>query len=84
MRRSVGISFNGATLALAGLLLVTFAAFLGQTLFYSKGEPREAVVALSMLQQGNWILPVSVGDDIPYKPPMLAWIIAAQIGRAHV
>ncbi|MDE6125420.1 MAG: glycosyltransferase family 39 protein [Muribaculaceae bacterium] len=77
MRRSAGISFNGATLVLAGLLLVTFAAFLGQTLFYSKGEPREAVVAVSMLQQGNWILPVSVGADIPYKPPMLAWIIAA-------
>ncbi len=77
MRRSVGISFNGATLVLAGLLLVTFAAFLGQTMFYSKGEPREAVVAVSMLQQGNWILPVSVGADIPYKPPMLAWIIAA-------
>ncbi len=77
MKRSAGISFNGATLVLAGLLLVTFAAFLGQTLFYSKGEPREAVVAVSMLQQGNWILPVSVGADIPYKPPMLAWIIAA-------
>lgn len=76
MRRSAGISFNGATLVLAGLLLVTFVAFLGQTLFYSKGEPREAVVAVSMLQQGNWILPVSVGADIPYKPPMLAWIIA--------
>lgn len=76
MRRSAGISFNGATLVLAGLLLITFAAFLGQTLFYSKGEPREAVVAVSMLNQGNWILPVSVGADIPYKPPMLAWIIA--------
>ncbi len=76
MKRSAGISFNGATLVLAGLLLVTFAAFLGQTMFYSKGEPREAVVAVSMLNQGNWILPVSVGADIPYKPPMLAWIIA--------
>ncbi len=76
MKRSAGISFNGATLVLAGLLLVTFVAFLGQTLFYSKGEPREAIVAVSMLQQGNWILPVSVGADIPYKPPMLAWLIA--------
>lgn len=61
---------------LAVLLVITFIPFLGETLFYSKGEPREAVVALSMLQSGNWILPVSNGCDIPYKPPMFAWLIA--------
>jgi 4-amino-4-deoxy-L-arabinose transferase-like glycosyltransferase len=49
---------------------------LGDTLFNSKGEPREAVVAMSMLDSGNWILPVSYGADIPYKPPFLAWMIA--------
>lgn len=63
-------------LLLALLLIITFIPFLGETLFYSKGEPREAVVALSMLQSGNWILPVSNGCDIPYKPPMFAWLIA--------
>nr|MDE5941129.1 glycosyltransferase family 39 protein [Muribaculaceae bacterium] len=51
--------------------------FLGENLFTTKGEPREAIVAVSMLQQGNWILPVSFGADIPYKPPMLAWCVAA-------
>lgn len=75
--RSVAISLNGATLALLALLLVTFVAFLGMTLFNTKGEPREALVAVSILNQGNWILPVSCGADIPYKPPMLAWCIAA-------
>lgn len=74
--RSVSISLNGATLILLALLLVTFAAFLGQTLFNTKGEPREALVAVSMLNQHNWILPESCGTDIPYKPPMLAWCIA--------
>lgn len=64
------------TVFLAALLLVTFAPFLGENLFTTKGEPREAVVAMSMLQQGNWILPVSFGADIPYKPPFLAWCIA--------
>ena len=59
-------------LAAAILLL----PFLGMALFYSKGEPREAIVAVSMLQTGDWILPVSNGDVIPYKPPMLAWCIA--------
>ncbi|MDE7119451.1 MAG: glycosyltransferase family 39 protein, partial [Muribaculaceae bacterium] len=75
--RSVEFSLTGATLALTGLLLVTFVAFLGLTLFNTKGEPREAVVAVSMLNQGNWVLPVSFGHDLPYKPPMLAWCIAA-------
>lgn len=59
------------------LLVITFIPFLGEALFYSKGEPREAIVAVSMLQQDNWILPESCGGDIPYKPPFFAWCIAA-------
>ncbi len=66
-----------ATWILAALLIITFVPFLGETLFNTKGEPREAIVAVSMLQSGDWILPVSNGGDIPYKPPMFAWIIAA-------
>uniref|UniRef100_A0AB33J5L4 Glycosyltransferase RgtA/B/C/D-like domain-containing protein n=1 Tax=Prevotella sp. GTC17254 TaxID=3236794 RepID=A0AB33J5L4_9BACT len=56
--------------------IVTTLPFLGLTEFYSKGEPREAVVALSMLKDGNWILPINNGGDIPYKPPFFHWIIA--------
>ena len=56
------------------LLLIPF---LGETLFYSKGEPREAIVAYSMLESGNWILPLNYGTDIAYKPPFLYWCIAA-------
>lgn len=59
------------------ILVITFIPFLGETLFNTKGEPREAIVALSMLQSGDWVLPVSYGGDIPYKPPFLAWCIAA-------
>lgn len=64
------------------LVLVTLAAiimtlpFLGLTEFTTKGEPREAVVAVSMINDGNWILPVNNGCDIPYKPPFMHWIIA--------
>lgn len=50
--------------------------FLGLTDFTTKGEPREAVVALSMLNDGNWILPVNNGGDIPYKPPFFHFCIA--------
>ena len=61
---------------LIGILIVTFIPFLGDTLFNTKGESREAIVAVSMLDSGNWILPESYGNDIPYKPPFLAWCIA--------
>ena len=50
--------------------------FLGLTEFNTKGEPREAVVALSMLKDGDWILPVNNGVDIPYKPPFFHYCIA--------
>ena len=54
-------------IALLSVLVVV--PFLGETIFYSKGEPREAIVALSMLESGNWKLPVNYGTDIAYKPP---------------
>ncbi len=50
--------------------------FLGLTEFSTKGEPREAVVALSMIDGSDWVLPVNNGCDIPYKPPFMHWIIA--------
>ena len=59
------------------LLVITFIPFLGEAIYNTKGEPREAIVAVSMLQQDNWILPESCGGDIPYKPPFFAWCIAA-------
>lgn len=51
--------------------------FLGLADFNTKGEPREAVVAFSILGQENWILPTNNGGEIPYKPPFLHWCIAA-------
>lgn len=60
-------------LMVASLMLLPF---LGLTEFNTKGEPREAVVALSMLNDGNWILPINNGGDIPYKPPFFHFCIA--------
>lgn len=59
------------------VLILMFIPWLGDTLFNTKGEPREAIVAVSMLNSGNYILPESCGGDIPYKPPFLAWLIVA-------
>ncbi len=56
---------------------VTILPFLGLSYFHTKGEPREAIVAVSMLESGNWILPVNNGGDIAYKPPFFHWCIAA-------
>ena len=68
MRRAVWL--------VAALCAAVLVPWLGETLFNTKGEPREAIVAVSMLESGDWILPVSYGADIPYKPPFLAWLIA--------
>ena len=64
------------------LLILVISAFflffgLDTALFASKGEPREAIVAVQILQSGDWILPCVDGIDLPYKPPMLAWLVAA-------
>ena len=58
------------------LAIVMLIPFLGLTDFNTKGEPREAVVAYTMLEHGNWILPINNGGDIPYKPPFFHWCIA--------
>ena len=62
---------------LAAAVFVFLFLFLGLSPFNTKGEPREAVVAVSMLNQDNWILPVNNGIDMAYKPPLFHWCIAA-------
>lgn len=61
---------------IALLSVLVLVPFLGETIFYSKGEPREAIVAYTMLESGNWILPTNYGVEIAYKPPFLYWAIA--------
>ncbi len=56
--------------------IISLILFLGFSLFNTKGEPREAIVALSMLQSGDWISPINNGVDIAYKPPFFHWCVA--------
>lgn len=65
------------TALLVVLCIFSLFLFLGDTLFNTRGEPREAIVAYSMLEHGNWILPINNGDEIAFKPPFLHWCIAA-------
>ena len=56
---------------------LTLIPFIGLTDFNTKGEPREAIVAFTMLDTNNWILPQNNGDEFAYKPPMFHWFVAA-------
>ena len=64
----------GLVLLLA--LALTTIPWLGSKEFYTRGEPREALVAQAMLKSGNWILPRVYNEEIPSKPPLLHWLIA--------
>ena len=72
----MNIKYNKALWIVTILAIVMLVPFLGLTDFNTKGEPREAVVAYTMLEHGNWILPINNGGDIPYKPPFFHWCIA--------
>lgn len=67
--------FSSAGKALI-ITALTLLPILGLTDFHTKGEPREAVVAQTMLHTGNWILPQNNGGEFAYKPPMFHWAVA--------
>lgn len=62
---------------LFAVCVLTLIPFLGLAEFNTKGEPREAVVSMSMLDTGNWILPRNNGGEMPYKPMFFHWCVAA-------
>lgn len=76
MNQRIQSNLPGAAVIVIAMTAFLLLPWLGETLFNSKGEPREAIVAVSMLKYGDWILPQNFGGDIPFKPPFMAWIIA--------
>lgn len=58
------------------LTVVMTLPWLGLTDFNTKGEPREAIVAQTMLLQDNWVMPHNNGGEIAYKPPFMHWCVA--------
>ena len=54
----MNIKYNKALWLIIILAIVIMIPFLGLTDFNTKGEPREAVVAYTMLEHGNWSKPV--------------------------
>ncbi|MCC6763082.1 MAG: glycosyltransferase family 39 protein, partial [Deltaproteobacteria bacterium] len=65
--------------ALAGVLLcvVLYVPPAVLTPFFTKGEPREALVVRNMLDEGDWLLPKRAsanGWTIASKPPFFHWL----------
>jgi 4-amino-4-deoxy-L-arabinose transferase-like glycosyltransferase len=44
--------------------------------YYTKGEPREALVARAMMTEDNYILPMRLEGEYATKPPMTHWLIS--------
>lgn len=55
--------------------LITILPWIAMGDYSTKGEPREASVAVSMLETGNWILPTVYADEFAYKPPLMHWLM---------
>ena len=59
------------------ICIISVLPWIGLSDFSTKGEPREASVAISMLETGNLVLPEVYANEFAYKPPMAHWLMAA-------
>jgi 4-amino-4-deoxy-L-arabinose transferase-like glycosyltransferase len=62
---------------LAAFAALVYSAPAADTPFYTKGEAREAVLVQAMRAEGNYVLPLRNGNEIPSKPPLFHWLAAA-------
>jgi 4-amino-4-deoxy-L-arabinose transferase-like glycosyltransferase len=72
MRRSV--SFLLGALAIAALAAAVNLPGISDQPYYTKGEPREAMVVWEMAHDGGLVLPLRNGTEIPSKPPFFHWL----------
>jgi len=49
--------------------------------FYTRGEPREALVAREMVRTGEWLVPARPEGKLTRKPPLYYWAAAAALAR---
>ncbi len=79
MQQSTSPQKDAFRLALVLVLIWIWMSFmfLGMRPWSSRGEPREAIVAQSMLRSGNYVLGAGYGGIVPSKPPVLHWSAVA-------
>ena len=63
-------------LLLIALCGVLYFPYLGNTPFFDKGEPREALAVQDIVQRGEWLFPLKRASAIPSKPPLFHWSAA--------
>ena len=69
-------SFVLHVLLLVALCGVLYVPYLGNTSFFDKGEPREALAVQDIVQRGEWLFPLKRAEAIPSKPPLFHWSAA--------
>ena len=68
-----------APLLLVAACLVLFFTGLGSVPFYTRGEPREALVAREMIRTGEWLVPARPDGELTRKPPIFYWAAATSL-----
>jgi 4-amino-4-deoxy-L-arabinose transferase-like glycosyltransferase len=63
-------------IVLSACLLLYFPG-LSSVPFYTRGEPREALVAREMITTGDWLVPSRPDGELTRKPPLFYWAAAA-------
>ncbi len=70
--RALAAAARAGVLALAALLALR--AIVSRPPFSPRGEPREALVVQTIVRDGDIVLPMRNGDELPSKPPLFHWL----------
>ena len=68
---------RGIVLGLVSLCSLLYFFELGRIPFYNHEESKEALIVSEIVNQGEWILPLRNGVELPLKPPLFHWVGAA-------
>src|SRR5262245_9750074 len=71
-RRAAALLAALTTVGAAWAVLQLYGLWLSP--FYTRGEPREAIVVQDLVRRGDWILPKRNGVQLPRKPPLYYWL----------
>ena len=74
--KGYGNVLAGAVIAVVLLLsgLIAIPAIGDRTPFFTRGEPREALVVQTIVRGEGIILPMRNGTELPSKPPLFHWL----------
>jgi 4-amino-4-deoxy-L-arabinose transferase-like glycosyltransferase len=73
-REGVVASLGRPALVAAALAAAIGTAGISAIPFYTRGEPREALVVREMYAGNGWVLPLRNGTTLPRKPPLFHWL----------